>query len=191
MLNTANNAGIFLINTLFDLYLFILVIRLILCWVRADYFNPLSQFVIKLTQPIIVPLRRFIPTYSGIEFSTLIVIILLGMLKFLLISVMVFGLPNLIGICIMSLADALKLVLNVFFYAILLQAILSWVQPGYSPMARVLAQITTPIMRPFQRFIPPVGGFDISPIPALILLQLLIIILVNPLTLFGSEIAFK
>lgn len=191
MLNPMQNAELFLINVCFDLFLILLSVRVILCWVRADYFNPISQFVVKFTQPVINPLRRILPTYANIEFSSIVLIIVLDSFKFFLLGSIAIGLPrNLIGIILLSLADTIKLFLNTFFFAILLQAILSWIQQGYSPVAQLLYQITSPIMRPIQRIVPPVGGFDISPIPALILLQLIIILLVNPLMTLGWGVTF-
>lgn len=190
MSGTLNNAGIFLINTLFDLYLFILAIRLILVWIRADYYNPLSQFVIKLSSPVITPLRRLIPNVANIELSTLLFLILLEMAKFTIIGTMTSGFPNITGVILLAIADSLKVLINIFFYAILLQVILSWVQPNASPVGQILTQVTSPIMRPLHRWIPPIAGFDITPIPALIGLQLLIIILVTPLFGLGLRIAF-
>lgn len=192
MTDSLNSAALFLINTLFDLYLIVLMTRIILAWAHADYYNPVTQLIVRLTQPVISPLRRIIPNVRGIELSTVVVILLLEILKFLLIGFVAFGLlGNIFGLFILAFADSIKLLLNTFFYAIFLQAILSWVQQGYSPVSRVLSQITTPIMRPFQRLIPPVGGFDLSPIPAMIFLQLLIILLVVPLSNLGTSIAMS
>lgn len=191
MTNSLNTAALFLINTLFDLYLVVLMARMILAWVHADYYNPITQVIIKLTQPVISPLRRALPNFKGIELSTLIVILSLEVIKFFLIGLVTFGLPsNFFGLFILAGADTIKLLLNTFFYAIVLLAILSWVQQGYSPVARVLMQMASPIMRPFQRLIPPIGGFDLSPIPAMIFLQLLIILLVVPLLNLGTALTF-
>ena len=191
MSSSINNAGLFLVNTIFDLYLLILMARIILAWARADYLNPLTQIILKLTQPIITPIRRFIPNIGGIEISTLLVFLVLAVFKFFLIGIIAFGLfANVLGLLILACTDILKLFFNTLFYAILLQAIMSWVQPGYSPIARTLDLITSPIMRPIQRFVPSVGGFDLSPIPALIILQLCIIILVTPMTSVGLRAAF-
>lgn len=190
MLGTFNEVGIFLLNSIFDLYLLVLMLRLILCWARSDYFNPITHFIIKCTQFIISPLRRMLPTYKGIELSTLFLILLLGSLKFFLIGLILVGLPqNIFGIFMLACVDSLKLLLNIFFYAILLQAILSFIQQGYSSLSVILTQITSPILRPIQRLLPVVGGFDLSPIPALILIQVLII-LITPLITLASNIAF-
>jgi YggT family protein len=180
--------SLFLINTLFDLYLFVFIMRIILVYTGANYFNPFTQFIVKLTDFLVVPLRRLIPNMGRIETSSILLILILEILKFYLVSSLSFGNPNVIGIIILALSDMLKLLIMTFFYAIILQAILSWIQP-YAPINRILHQITAPIMRPLQRIIPPVGGFDISPIPALIGLQLLIILLINPLMAFGLSVA--
>ena len=177
MFSSLDNAGIFLVKTLFDLYLFVLVLRLILVFVRADYFNPLSQLVVKLTNRIITPLRRIIPNVATIELSTLFVIIVVEIIKFTIISFLVTNSVNILGVIILAILDTLRTILSTFFYAILIQALLSWIQPGTSPITQVLNKITSPIIRPIQRILPPVAGFDLSPIPALIGLQVLIILL--------------
>lgn len=190
MLNPLNNAAIFLITVLFDTYLLVLMVRLILAWNRANYFNPITQVVIKLTQPVVVPLRSVLPNYRGLEISTLIIIFALVMVKFLLVGLVTFGMPNVVGLLILAAADTLKLFLNTLFYAILLQAVLSWIQQAPSALSQLLMLITTPILRPIQRFAPIIGGLDFSPLIALILLQLLIILLVNPLVTLGMGVSF-
>ncbi len=177
MLSPIKNALLFLIQMVFDLYLLVLMVRLILFWSKSNYFNPITQTVIKLTQRIINPLRRIIPNYKNLETATLVTIFIIESIKYFLLGLIAYGVQNSVGIFFLAFIEMIKLLLNTFFYAILLQAILSWVNAGYSPLGEVLAQITSPIMRPLRRLIPPVGGFDISPIPALIGLQLLLILL--------------
>jgi YggT family protein len=101
------------------------------------------------------------------------------------------GMANPIGLLVLSSADMLRSVLNLFFYAILFQAIMSWFSSPYSPISQLLAKITDPIMRPLHRAIPPVSGIDISPIPAMILLQLAQILIVGPLFSRGWALAFS
>lgn len=188
--NPLNNAGVFLVSTLFDLAIFVLLIRIILIMLHADYYNPISQIIIRLTKPVIEPLRRFIPNFHRVELASVLLIFSFEMIKFLLLGLLISGLPNLFGLAILSIADALKSLVNIFFYAIIIQAIMSWVNSGYSPVAQILYKMTAPIIRPFQRIIPPVGGIDISPIPAMISLQLLLILLVSPLFAVGWGLAF-
>ena len=189
MSDTIRAALLFLINTVFDLYLFIVVIRIILAWVGANYFDPVTQFVTKCTNFIVKPLRYLLPNFRKLETASVVLLLVLEIIKFLLIALLSFGFPHILGLVILAFADSIKLLLLTFFYAILLQAILSWVQPQ-APMNRVLYQFNSPIMAPLQRVIPLISGIDISPIPALIILQLLIIILVNPLMGLGLGLAF-
>lgn len=188
MAETLDSALLFLINTVFSLYLFVLIVRFLLVFVGANYFDPITQFIIKLTNFIVKPLRKVVPNIKRVETSTLLLIIVLEVIKFFLISILSFGLPNIGGLLILALSDGLKLFIETFFYAILLQAILSWIQP-YSPINKTLYQITSPLMDPIRRVVPLVGGVDISPIPALILLQLLLILLINPFMKLGLSIA--
>jgi len=183
------SALLFLINSLFDMYLFILIIRLILAWVGANYFDPITQFVIRLTDPIIKPLRKRIPNIQRLEVSTLSVIVLLELIKFMLVALLEAGNFNITGIILLAFGDTLKLIIQTFFYAVILQVILSWVQPN-SNINYLLVQFTSPIMRPLHRIVPPVGGFDVTPIPALLLLQLLQIVLVGPLLNIGYVMVF-
>ena len=191
MLNPLQNAGLFLINTFFDFVLFLFMIRFLLCWVRADYFNPITRFIVNCTQMLVIPLRRILPTRWNIEFSSLLIIIILAILKYVFLGMFVLGtLNNPGGLLLLAAGEIIKLVCQIFFYAIFLYAIVSLVQQGYSPLGRILLQLTAPILKPFQRWIPPVGGFDLSPLPALILLQLIIILLATPLLGLGTGLTF-
>lgn len=188
MSDTLRNALLFLIDSLFNLYLFILVTRLILVWVRTDYFNPVTQFVVKMTDLIVRPLRRIVPNIGQLETATMIWILVIECVKFLFIALITLGMPNLLGLPILAFADMLALIIQVFTYAIILQVILSFAQP-MSPLMMIVSRFTSPIMQPLQRLIPPMGGFDLTPIPALIILQLLNIVLVSPLISMGQGIS--
>jgi len=178
------NALRFLVLTLFNLYLFILGIRLILVWAGTDYWHPFTQFIVKMTRPLIDPLRRILPNYQKIETATLVLIVVLETLKLLILALLSIGLPHILGLMLIVLADTLNLFIQIFFYAILLQALLSWLQPG-SEINRFLIRITYPVLKPFQRLIPPISGIDLSPLAAIIVLQLLIIVLIDPLRQLG------
>jgi YggT family protein len=182
-------ALLFLISTLFDMYLFLLVIRVLLAYAGANYFDPITQFIVRCTDFAVKPLRRLIPNMHGIEVSSLILILALEFIKYLLIASLNLDALSIPGLFIMGFADMLKIILQTMFYAIILQAILSWVQPG-SPINNLLYKINAPIMRPVQRLCPVVGGMDISPIPAMIIIQLLIILVVNPIMALGLGVTF-
>jgi len=190
MSDTLRTALLFLIDTVFNLYLFILIIRVILAMGRANYFNPITQFIVRFTDPLVKPLRKLIPNVKNVEIATLLVIFAIEIIKFFLIACISYGFPNLLGIPILAIANSLSLLLQIFTYAIILQAILSFLQP-HSPLMSVLSQFNAPILHPFQRLVPPVGGLDLTAIPALISLQLLGILLVSPLIAVGQGIAFS
>src|SRR5579871_5457054 len=116
------HAGVFLIQTIFDLYALILLLRLLLQYLRVDFYNPISQFVVKLTSPVIVPLRRIIPGYWGIDLATVAVLIITILIKTVLIMLMsMHKFPSIGGLIIWTLGDLISLVIKLFFYAILLQ----------------------------------------------------------------------
>lgn len=188
---TAVNLGLlFLINTLFDFYLYILMIRIILVYVHAHYFHPFTQFIVKCTDFIIKPLRRIIPNYGRLENASILLLLILAFIKYLLIFSISSRFPNLLGVLIVACGDGIKILLQTFFYAIIFEAILSWIQP-WSELSRLLYQFNAPIMQPFRRLIPPIANIDISPIAALIVLQLLLIVLVNPLMMLGLQVALS
>ena len=189
MIPAFHTALIFLIDTLFNLYLFVLTIRLLLAWVHADYFNPFTQFIGQLTNVIVKPLRRYIHSTRRIEMATLLLIFVIECIKFFLVACIGFGLPHFYGLPILAVADMIALIIQVYTYAILLQIILSFIQP-YSDFMSVVLQLTSPMMSPLRRFIPLVGNIDITPIPALILLQLANIVVVSPLMRLGQNIVF-
>lgn len=188
MADTMNTGILFLINTLFNLCTYLLIIRLLLVWVGANYLEQFTQMIVSLTDFAVKPTRRFIPNIQRIETSSLVLILLLNVIKFMIVCLISFGFPNLFGVLIASVGDLIKGILEIMFYAIILQVILSWIQPE-APINRLLMLITSPIMQPVRRFTPLINGIDISPIPALIILQLLVIIIANPIILFGISLA--
>jgi len=190
-MNPLDDAGRFLVGTLFDLAILIVMLRWVLQWVGADFHNPISQFVVKLTNPIIQPLRSFLPVLKGFDLSVIVVLLILEMVKLILI-VMLSGasFPNIFGLVLWSVAGLGNQLINIFFYAILLMIILSWINPmGKSPVKELLFKISEPLMRPARRFIPTVGGFDLTPIPVMIGLKLIAIIFIHPLSQLGVSLA--
>jgi len=175
-----DNALMFLITAVFNIYIFVLIVRTLFAYAHMHYFHPVVQVVTRLTQPIIAPLRKIIPNFHNIELSTVLVILLLSLIKLILLSVVASIMPTIPTLILLSVCGAIKLLLNTWFYAIIIQAILSWVQSTQyrqSHVNEILSAITSPILSPFQRIIPTIGGFDISMIPALIILQFLMLLL--------------
>ena len=177
----ATNAATFLIHTLFGLYILVVMLRFLFQVVRADFYNPVSQFVVKATNPPLVPLRRIVPGFAGVDLSAVVLMLILQFIELWLIF-KVLGQPgSLAGLAALSVAELLNIALNVFFFAILIQVILSWVNPGvYNPMTSLLHSLTEPILRPARRLIPPISGLDLSPIAAIIALKLLEYLFIHP-----------
>ena len=182
MTNYFTNPVVFLIHTLCGLYITLLLLRFILQWAQVPFTNPVSQFVIKLTSPVLRPLRRVIPTYRGLDLSTLVVAWLVKSLELLLLTAVSKQMTPSFGVLLWSLPLLLRFVLQFFLFAVIARAILSWVRPDpYHPLMIVLERITSPILRPVQRRLPPIGGIDLSPMAVMIGLIVLDMLLLPPL----------
>ncbi len=162
------NPFVFLIDILFQLYATALLIRLLLQWVHADFYNPVSQFIVKITNPPVLPLRKIIPGFGGIDVATLVLAYLVLAIK----SMLVFQTTDVLAIGIIAFGQTLILIISIFLYSIIIQAILSWVNPDpYNPAVSLLNSLTNPILKHFRNLIPPISGMDISPIFAMIALM--------------------
>lgn len=169
-----NDAAIFIIKTLGSLYLLIVLMRFILQLVRANFYNPLCQFIVKATQPLLQPLRRVIPSMFGLDMSSLVLALIIQMVLIAVILALKGFVVDWVLLVPWALIALFSLFLNILFYAMIISVILSWVAPGsHNPGAELVAQITEPVLAPFRRFIPSLGGLDISPIFAFIVIQLL------------------
>lgn len=193
MTNPLDNAGIFLVQSIFDLYIFIVMLRIVLQWVNTDFNNPVLALVAKLTNPPLKPICRIIPTLHGVDFAAVVLLLLLEVIKFTLMLWLQAGiLPSFMGLLVLAFAELLNQLINIFFYAILALAILSWISPlTHGPLTDILYRLSEPLMRPVRRVIPPISGFDLSPIPVLIGLKLLTIIVVQPLAQIGAALALR
>ncbi len=184
-------ALIYLINTLFGLYLFAVMLRFLLQWVRADFNNPVSQFVVAVTNPLLRPLRRYIPGFRGIDFPSLLLMLLLKLTELFLVSWIAAGrVPGLAGLMVLSLAGLLQFAIYVFMFAVFLQVLLSWVSPGaYNPVTVIIYRLTEPLLGRARALLPATGALDFSPLIVLVGLQLCIILIIKPLTAAGHRLA--
>jgi len=193
-MNPGVNALSFLLNTLIDLYVMVVALRFVMQAVRADYYNPVAQFVVKATNPVLVPLRKLVPGLFGQDMAALSLCLALLLGKLYLFLAMGLGPTAIAGyhvplgsgapLLMLALAviDLLALFFNIFFFAIIIMAVLSWINPGhYNPVSGLLASISAPVLDPVRRFVPPLGGLDLSPLVALIALQVLKILVVQSL----------
>jgi YggT family protein len=165
----------YLVQTFLSLYLVAMLLRFLLQLVRADFYNPISQFLVKVTNPLVIPLRRVIPGLGGLDLASLLLAVLLqlaGIVLLLLINGI--GLPGIFTLLVWSLLGVLGLLVNIYFFALLGMIILSWVAAGSRhPAIYLLYQITEPVMAPFRKVLPAMGGLDFSPILVFILINII------------------
>ena len=176
-MNTSG-ALIYLISTLTDLYVTAILLRLLLQWVRADFYNPLSQFLVKATNPVLVPARRLIPSIGKLDTASVVVMLLLELLQLVLISLLSqtdFGFQFLLLFAVRKLLIALLLT---YFVLIIASVIISWIaNQSRHPLIPLIYQLTEPVLRPINKLLPKMGGVDLSPLFALIALRALLLLL--------------
>jgi len=181
-MSSMNSGGLFLIQVVFNLYIWIVMLRLVLQWLRANYYNPICQLILKLTDPILKPLKSILPNIGSVDSAGLILLFVLSVTKFYGIFLLASGgVFPFYAVLIPAIADLFNHLINIFFYAILFQVLLSWVAGArHSPLQEILYVLTEPLLKRARRVIPTIGGFDLSPIPVLILLQLIAIVVIYP-----------
>ncbi len=180
MNEVASNVSAFLVHTLFTLYIAALMLRLLLALMRADFYNPLSQFLVTVTDPIVVPLRRLIPSVGGVDSASIVLILALKMLELWLLAWIAgakLGLPTLI---IAAFLQIMELLIYIYIFALIAQAIISWIAPAQAyenPAVSILQDLTRPLLQPIRRVLPPIGMVDLSPLVVIIGLYVLLIVL--------------
>lgn len=163
-------AGFFIIQTALTLFTFAVLARFIIQAVRADFYNPICQAIVKVTDPVLKPLRRILPSAGGLDLASLLVALVL---QILLLMLLYTGL-NIPGALLVAPFRLLVLVLDIYFWALLIVVILSWVAPmSHHPGATLLHQVTEPLLAPFRRLIPPMGGLDFSILVVFLVLMVL------------------
>ncbi len=189
-----------IVTTLFDLYVLIVLLRFMLQLMRADPHNSVSQFIIKSTTPPLRYLRRFIPSVFGQDASALVLCLIVTYAKFILLrlldtevvhinnTIAYIGGVGYLGLLIYSIADLVSLFLSIFLIAILIQVILSWVNPGiYNPVIGLVNTLATPALRPIQKLIPPVGGIDLSPLFAILMIMVAKMLIIAPIMNLANQ----
>lgn len=166
-------ALLFLIDTVFGLYLMVVILRLWLQLVRADFYNPFSQFVVKATNFIVLPLRRIIPSIGRLDTATLVLAFAVMLTKLLLLQLIPSGQIALVPTLVLSLIFLVKEVFTLLFWILVIRALLSWFSQGRSPVEYLMHQLTEPLLSPIRRILPPMGGLDLSVLVVLIGLQFL------------------
>ncbi len=171
-------ATLFLIQTVFGFYILAVMLRFLLQCVRADFYNPLVQFLVRITNPPLLPLRRIVPGYRGLDLASVVLAFALQAIEVVLIALLLGQSASVGGLLLLTVAELLKLLINIYLWGVVIQAVLSWFNPDpRHPAARVLAQLTAPVLRPARRLLPPISGVDLSPllvVVALIFISLLL-----------------
>ena len=190
--NYFGNAGSFLIDTIIGLYMLAVMLRFLLQWVRADFYNPISQFLVTVTNPPVIFLRKFIPGLFGIDLASIILLAALAVVKIYLIYAIAGMTPRISGVLLLSVGEVIQLGIYVFIFSMLIRVVLSWIQPGgYNPVLGLINQLTEPLMAPARRIIPVFGGLDISPMLVFIFLYLTLMLVVQPMLDFGVMLALS
>lgn len=167
-------AFLFLLGFVIDLYIFLVLTRFLLQLVRADFYNPVSQFVVKATNPILMPLRKIIPGYGGMDVAALVAVVALIVFKLVLVSLLAMGALRFspLQLLVVTVTELARLLLDYLFWTIILRIVLSWVAPDpRNPVVQLVGQITEPVMAPARKLLPPMGGLDLSPIIVLLAIQ--------------------
>ena len=178
-----DTAAVYILQTIGSLYLLIVLLRFILQLVRADFYNPLSQFIVRATQPLLKPLRRVIPSVAGLDLASLVLAIVVQLvLMALTLMLMGYGLGDPLQLLVWSIVGVTALFLKVFFFALIISVILSWVAQGsHNPTAMLINQICEPLLAPIRRLLPSMGGLDLSPIVAFLILNLIDMLVIRNL----------
>ena len=164
-------------------YLTIVLLRFLLQLARADFYNPITQFAVKATNPLLRPLRRIIPGWGGIDGAALVLAIIIQAITFFLILIaMNGGVPSLNPLTLLtwSALNVLDLIVTIYFWSVIAVVVVSWIAPGSNhPAIQLVAQITEPVMRPVRNLMPSMGGLDLSPIIVFLVLNVIRVVIDN------------
>ena len=172
------SSGAMIVNTLGGLCILLVLLRFLLQVAKADFYNPFSQGIVKITNPAVKIFRKVIPGYKGIDFSTLLLALLLEIVAtYLLVVLYGFQMPGIVNIITWSLLGILFFILNIYWYALLGSIIISFIsmlsgQTRPHPAIQIIWQLTEPVMAPVRKILPPMGGLDFSPIVIFLLIRL-------------------
>ncbi|MDP7593639.1 MAG: YggT family protein [Litorilituus sp.] len=178
-------AIIYLLRFVFDALLVILIMRVWLQWVKADFYNPLSQFIVKVSNPLVVPFRRIIPGLGGFDLATIVVAYTVATLKFVILAALAGENLGLLAFYI-GLLVLVKQAGVMLFFIMIIMAIMSWVVQGYNPTLMIFHQLTEPFLAPIRRIIPNIGGLDLSMIAAFLVINVINILLKGSLPYWGA-----
>ena len=184
-----SDAALFLVDTILGIYILLVLLRFLLQLVRADFYNPISQFIVRATNPPLVRLRRFIPGLWGVDLAALVLLITMEAIRISLTAMLLGHSPRWTGVIFLSLGELAKLVVYTIIFCIFIRALLSWFSNGLQhPITRLLGSFTDPMLRPIRRILPATGGIDLSPLVLFIAMMLILKLVVQPLLDLGRNL---
>jgi YggT family protein len=184
------NAGVILVEVIFGLAVTLFVVRVLLQLVRANFHNPVCQFFYKATNPVLMPLRKVLPPWRGLDLAACLIALLLECVKVWLLWALLGVVLNLPATLVLGFADLVSFVLMLYFGLMLVGVILSWIpQSGYHPIVPLITQLTAPVLRPIRRVLPILGGFDLSTMVAMVGILIAQALVVAPLHDLGKHLA--
>lgn len=173
-MNVGIQIGLFLVDAFFSFYIVVVMLRMLFALVRADFYNPLSQFVVTLTNPPLRILRRFIPSVGRVDSASIVLMVGLELAQIYLMGLLQGFVPSPLLAIVVAVRNLLILLIYIYIGAIIVQAVMSWFAAagrGYNPVMSLLDRLTRPLLEPIQRVVPPIGMVDLSPLIALLLLN--------------------
>ena len=181
-MNYLSNASIYLIETLLGFLLYIVLLRFWMQWVKANFKNPIGQFIISVTNPLVIPLRKILPSVGAVDSATVLLAYVIALIKTSIVLKLLGYSPAWLGLLMFSLGEVIEASIYLFIVAIFIQIVVSWINPhSYHPIIETARSISEPLMAPARKLIPSIGGLDFSPIAVLIFLNLSLQLIVAPL----------
>ena len=163
----------FLVDFILEALVIVLILRIWLQLVKADFYSPLSQFIVKVSNPMVLPCRRYIPSIGSLDTTTLLLAYIFSSLKFIILPLI-----NGVGIdpifaALLGLLALIKQTGVLLFMLMLVMAIMSWVVQGYNPTLAIFHQLTEPLLKPIRNVVPTIGGLDLSVLIAFLALNII------------------
>lgn len=184
------NAGQILIQFVFGALIALIVLRVLLQWVHANFYNPICQFLYKATNPVLMPLRKIIPGWRNVDVAGIVLAWLATALKLVLLYATLGQTLGIFGLAVLALADLIDFVLLLYIVLILVRVVISFIgADSYHPVVPLVHQLTEPLMKPFRRWIPPMGGLDFSPMVVLLVIAIARVLIASPLLDLGRSLA--
>lgn len=184
------NAGQIIIQFVFGALIALIVLRVLLQWVRANFYNPICQFLYKVTNPILMPLRKIVPSWRNVDIAGIALAWVVTALKLVLLYATLGQALGVLGLVVLSLADLIDFVLLLYIVLILVRVVISFVgADSYHPIVPLITQLTEPLLKPVRRVLPAVSGLDFSPVLVLLALTLARVLIAKPLLDLGTSLA--